>query len=500
MVSSSDGQANKECQQLVEERPGRLETMDRTAADVRRHLHHPVIDADGHFLEFMPLIDDDVLTELEMVGGPDLRDRYRHGALRLLDTVAFEADRRRSEVVSGWQAMPSWWGNPVADPRDRATAQLPGLMYERLDELGVDVMLTYPSWTLGFLASSDDELRPPACRAVNRHTAALFGPYRDRLRPAAIIPMHSPEEAVAELEHAVGELDFTLVLLAGYTQRSLRNGAASRLDVFGLDSGADYDPVWAACDRLKVAPVFHSSLQSVHPARSVSNYVFNHVGGIAAAHEALCKALFLGGVYRRFAGLRFGYLEGGVMWGASLLADLVGHWTKRGAHAIADLDPSQLDVGAVVALVEKYGTPDVVDNTARIAQWLARRPSRPAELDEFAAAAVTSAEEILTTLVERSFFGCEADDPLMPLAFGLRIGGERVELRPMLGTDVSHWDAPVMNMVLPEAYEAVDDGRLGRDEFEAFVFGNAVRLHGAMNPSFFVDTPCEDQAADVLEG
>jgi predicted TIM-barrel fold metal-dependent hydrolase len=472
--------------------------MNRTAADVRRHLDHPVIDADGHFLEFMPLVDDDVVSELETVGGPELRDRYRRGALRSLDTAVFEADRRRSEVVTSWQAMPSWWGNPVASATDRATAQLPGLMYERLDELGVDVMLIYPSWTLGFLVSADDDLRAPACRAVNRHIAALFAPYRDRLRPAAIIPMHTPEEAVAELEHAVGELNFTLVLLAGYTRRSLPSGEASRLDVFGLDSAADYDPVWATCDRLQVAPVFHSSLQSVHPARAVSNYVFNHIGGIAGAHEALCKALFLGGVYRRFPRLRFGYLEGGVMWGASLLADLVGHWTKRGAHAIGALDPSQLDVAAVMSLVEKYGSPDVVDNAGRIASWLARRPGRPPQLDEFAAAGVASAHEMITTFAERSFFGCEADDPLMPFAFRLRIAGYPVGLRAMLGTDVSHWDAPEMNRVLPEAHEAVADGRVGHDDFKAFVFSHAVWLHGGVNPGFYLGTSCEREAADVL--
>jgi predicted TIM-barrel fold metal-dependent hydrolase len=472
--------------------------MNRTAADIRRHLGHPVIDADGHFLELMPLVDDDVVSELETVGGTELRDRYRNGAVRLLDTAVFEADRRRPEVVESWQAMPSWWGNPVANAMDRATAQLPGLMYERLDELGVDVMLIYPSWTLGFLMSADDELRAPACRAVNRHTAALFAPYRDRLRPAAIIPMYTPAEAVAELEYAVTELNFTLVLLAGYSRRSLPNAAGSRLDVFGLDSAADYDPVWAACGRLRVAPVFHSSLQSVHPARAISSYVFNHIGGIAGAHEALCKALFLGGIYRRFPSLRFGYLEGGVMWGASLLADLVGHWTKRGAHAISDLDPSLLDVETVMSLVEKYGSPHVVDNAKRIAEWLARRPGRPTQLDEFAAARVANAQEMIKIFAERSFFGCEADDPLMPFAFQLRIAGNPVGLRPMLGTDVSHWDAPAMNMVLPEAYEAVEDGRVGHDEFEAFVFSHAVCLHGGVNPAFFVGTPCEHEAAHVL--
>ena len=83
--------------------------------------------------------------------------------------------------------MPSWWGNPVVDPRERATAHLPRLLYDRLDELGIDLMLTYPSWTLGFMGASDGELRAPICRAVNTYTAELFKPYTDRLRPAAIL-------------------------------------------------------------------------------------------------------------------------------------------------------------------------------------------------------------------------------------------------------------------------------------------------------------------------
>ena len=49
---------------------------------------------------------------------------------------------------------------------ERATAHLPRLLYERLDELGVDLMLTYPSWTLGMAMTSDQGLRAPACQAV----------------------------------------------------------------------------------------------------------------------------------------------------------------------------------------------------------------------------------------------------------------------------------------------------------------------------------------------
>lgn len=470
--------------------------MTRSASEIRRRLDHPVIDADGHFMEFMPLVDDEIVEHLEEVGGAELRDHFRGRSLRTLDTAVFESDRRSPDVTGRWKAMPSWWGNPVADPRERATAHLPRLLYERLDELGVDLMLAYPSWTLGYLMESDPVLRAPACRAVNRYTARLFEPYRDRLRPSAIIPMESPDEAVAEIDHAVGELGFSLVLLSGYAIRPLEAG--TRLDVFGIDSAADYDPVWQACVRNRVAPVFHSSLQSVHPARSITNYVFNHIGGLAHAHEALCKALFIGGVYRRFPTLRFGYLEGGVMWGASLLADLVGHWDKRGGRAIEQLDPSRLDVAAVMELVGRYGTDEMIANADRLEESFRRRPARPELLDEFAGATLASVDDIISTFAERSFFGCEADDPLMPLSLDLRVAHRPVTLKPILGTDVAHWDAPVMNEVIPEAYESVEEGRLSDDGFRSFVFANAVALHGGVNPAFFEGTICEKEAAAEL--
>ena len=112
--------------------------------------------------------------------------------------------------------------------------------------------------------------------------------------------------------------------------------------------------------------VYKRQLQSHHPGRSITNYVHNHVNGIASAHQVLCKSLFLGGVYRRFPKLRVGFLEGGIAWASALLADLIGHWDKRGGHAIGDLDPAHLDVAAVLELVDKYGTADMVRHRDRI--------------------------------------------------------------------------------------------------------------------------------------
>ena len=45
------------------------------AAEIRAGLDHPVIDADGHFVELAPVLDDALIASLEEQGGSSLRDR-----------------------------------------------------------------------------------------------------------------------------------------------------------------------------------------------------------------------------------------------------------------------------------------------------------------------------------------------------------------------------------------------------------------------------------------
>ena len=112
-------------------------------------------------------------------------------------------------------------------------------------------------------------LRAPVCRALNRYFARLFSPLRDRMEPAAVIPMQNPEEAVAEIDFAVGELGFKSVLLRNFAVRPVGAGG-TRLDFFWKpDSPYDYDPVWEACVRNKVAPAFHSGLGAPWCIRAV---------------------------------------------------------------------------------------------------------------------------------------------------------------------------------------------------------------------------------------
>src|SRR5262245_8807395 len=262
-----------------------------SAARVREIVGHPIIDADGHFVEVGPMFHDEIVSFVEDAGGAALRERFLTSA-RSFDTSSSLADRSDPAVRDRWQAMPSWWGWQTADVRDRATAHLPALLYERLDEIGIDFTILYPSMALGYFEVTDEELSSVLCRAVNTVQARWFEPYRDRITVGALIPMNTPGQAVAEAQYAVRELGATSLLMAGYARRPVGSDGY-RLDMFGLDSDHDYDRWWRTCVELGVAPVVHSALQQHRVTRSISSYVFNHINGLAAAHESLCKSLFL---------------------------------------------------------------------------------------------------------------------------------------------------------------------------------------------------------------
>jgi len=483
--------------------------MNKNAAEVRAGLAHPIIDADGHFVELAPVFDEEMLTYLEEMGGKAVRDRYA-GNTGLTDTTTVLASHPGANGP-GWRAMPSWWGWPTKNTRDRATSYLPALLYERLDEIGIDFTILYPSMTLSYLETSDDELIGLRCRAANRALANLYAPYRDRTTVGALIPMMDPKQAVDELEYAVRDLGFKTAVFAGHAKRPVGAGTGNdtgngtgngtgehRLDTFGVDSAFDYDPLWSKCVELGIAPVFHSSLQSHRVTRSATSYVYNHIGGLAANHESLCKSLFLSGVTHRFPTLRFGFLEGGVAWACSLFADLVGHWQKRNADDIQNLDPDLLDVDALVALFDQYGDARVRSGLAELHAYFSRPSGRPEHLDEFAAAALRSVEDIRDRFVPNFYFGCEADDRLVAWAFDERINPAGARLRPIFGSDVSHWDVRDMTEPVEEAYELVEDGIIDEAQFRELMFLNPARLHAGMNPAFFDGTVCESAVRTAL--
>ena len=82
---------------------------------------------------------------------------------------------------------------------DRATSSLPKLLHRRLDEMGLDFTIIYPSMGMFMLHFPGDELRRAMCCAYNELHAEIFREYRDRMTAVAIIPMHTPTEVIDEL-------------------------------------------------------------------------------------------------------------------------------------------------------------------------------------------------------------------------------------------------------------------------------------------------------------
>ena len=475
-----------------------------TSAAIRSKVGHPIIDGDGHTIEFGPLLEDYLRT----VGGGKLAERYaRQYKDNRLGWYGLTQDERRARRV----ARPPFWTMPAKNTRDIATVMFPRLLEERMATLGLDYCVMYPTIGLFMPREYDAEVRQASCRALNMMHADIFGPHSRHMTPAAAIPMHSPEEAIAEMEFATKELGFKVMMIAGHVRRPIKAIAekapelaqlAIWVDSLALDSEHNYDPVWRKCLELGVSPTAHTGGMGWGSRTSISNYNYNHIGHFAAANEAFCKALFFGGVTRRFPKLHFALLEGGVAWATSLYADLVGHWQKRNFKALDRLDPDNIDMKLFTDLARQYGDDRFrgkLDALAADNSWLARTRENRAELDEWAACGIEKAEDVRDLFVPNFYFGCEADDPSVAGAFDAKGNPFGARLNAMFSSDIGHWDVQDITEVVEEAYELVEHERITAADFRDFTFTNIARLHTANNPDFFKGTAVEGAVAALLE-
>jgi hypothetical protein len=227
----------------------------------------------------------------------------------------------------------------------------------------------------------------------------------------------------------------------------------------------------------------------------------NHLGNFAAAGEATCRALFLGGVTRRFPRLRFAFLEGGVAWACQLYADLVGHFEKRGGERVRAYDPREIDRERMRALFDRFAPASFrrhADALEAALHLLADPDEDPAALDEFARCRIGRAEEIRDLFAVPFHFGCEADDPMNAAAFDRSRNPFGAKLKAIWGSDIGHWDVPDVREALPEAFELVERGLLAEEEFRDFVFANPVGLWTAGNRDFFRGTGLEHAVAKEI--
>ena len=182
---------------------------------VKDQLSHPIIDNDGHMIEFLPY----VIDILEDVAGAGIAKTYS-------DYMA-PTDRGDSAETRRARRMPrgSFWPFPAANSLDRATGMLPGLLYERMPEIGIDFSVILPSCGLDAVMFEDEELRRATSRAFNIYFSSILSDFSSRMTPAALIPAFTPEEAIAELEYAVNELGVRAAMVGHTVWRTTKTAS-----------------------------------------------------------------------------------------------------------------------------------------------------------------------------------------------------------------------------------------------------------------------------------
>ena len=457
-----------------------------SGADIRAKLDHPVIDADGHMIETTFAI----LDFVKQVGGAEFAERYE----KILMSSSSGPSRRAV-----------WTANSGPATLDRVTGMLPKLFKQRLDDAGIDFAVAYGTVALTVLRIGDDELRAVVYRAMNTMYADMFSEVSDRLTPAALIPMHDPDEAIAELDYVVNELGLKAIVMntmiyrpAPEVEKEAPQFAHYTMVPHSpaIDHGDTYDPVWAKCVELGVAPTCHNSFRgrgSTHG--SPTNYVYNSLGSFGQGSEYFCRSLFFGGVPKRFPKLKFAFLEGGAGWATQLYNSLFEYWEKRNLAALKkNLDPAKLDIDLMIEMFERYGNGYLTADRIRANPYQPISSNLlvpPEEVNDFAPTGVERPEDIRTIFDNNFFFGCEADDRLNAVAFDARLNHLGARLNAIFGSDIGHWDVPDMTRVLVEAHEMVEDGFITEDDFRDFTCANVVKMHTGMNPDFFRGTAVE---------
>ncbi len=464
------------------------------SSELRAGLDHPVIDGDAHINESRFAFPD----FLKQVGGPDIVERFQK---------AYDNGR------PGGAKSLFWAAHSGAQTVDRVTTMLPRLYAQRLEEAGVDFATLYSTFGFRCQTLPDDEVRQAACRALNMMFVDMFKDVSHCMTPAALIPMHTPEEAVAELEFAATELGMRAAMTCSEVMRpdpEVAKAAPQYADAtrrycpIALDSPYDYDPFWAKCVELKIAPSGHSiNYGGTHG--STTNYVYNRIGLFATLGHAGARAIFLSGVTKRFPDLNIAFLEGGVWWAVALYNDLFEFWEKRNVNALLDHhDPARFDVALTENLYRDYGNEYLTAERFNAAKDSYTRDGRTAPgvtpdfVDDWKALDISSPEELRDLFVDNLYFGCEADDSMNYTAFNAKANKFGVKLKAMFSSDLGHWDVVDFGDVLAEAHEQVEKELMTDEDFQDFVFTNPTTFATRLNPDYFKGTVVEGAVDKLL--
>src|SRR6266852_7242297 len=190
---------------------------------VHAKLSHPVIDGDGHWIEYTPVF----AEKIGKVVGDKGAEGFLASQRRIPDSLRQTIDQRKLRGAP----MEGYWGRQSTNTRDRATAMMPRMLYDRLDELGIDFGIVYPTAGLGIPRIADDVTRRAVIRGFNVVTHEYFKDLGDKLTPAAVIPVHTPDEAIEELTFVTKQLGAKVCMFGSGVRRPIPHAKGAPADL-----------------------------------------------------------------------------------------------------------------------------------------------------------------------------------------------------------------------------------------------------------------------------
>jgi predicted TIM-barrel fold metal-dependent hydrolase len=236
--------------------------------------------------------------------------------LPLAETGALAAERFAPTGPGTWRDVPG----VVYDPGERLKA---------MDQEGIACSILYPlvSGVSGEVlgAIKDPALQVACVQAYNDWLLDTWAAASTRFVPQCLVPITSIEEAVTELERAVGK---------GH------RGAILPIDTSQVNSAApsiyspQWDPFWARATALGVPVCFHSGsapliLLDLYPGVDPAvKSAFNAVRASVTSSGVIPKFLF-SAIPERFPDLRFVFANSGVGWCSYSLEVSNHEWDRK---------------------------------------------------------------------------------------------------------------------------------------------------------------------------
>ena len=165
--------------------------------------------------------------------------------------------------------------------------------------------------------------------------------------------------------------------------------------------------------------------------------------------------------------------------------------------------PGNIDREILEELFAIYGGPEIKDRFEELGSGLGFHgkyfaPEDPGDLNEFAAAGITKAEDVRDRFLNHFYFGTESDDIRVAYAYYQKANPYGDRVKAFLGSDSGHWDVPDITAVTANAYSFVERGIFSEDDLRHFLSTYPLELYTSLNRDFFKGTAIEKDAEAYL--